>query len=101
MLYDAKSGKIKLKNKRLFAIPDLYACCQRWFLHEEHPEGLLPNGTVACKIFRKYDKADILRSPHLFVEHGVRNISHDQEVYDWFTTNGIYTSCHDLIDGQV
>ena len=97
MLYDAKSGKIKTNNKRLFAIPDMYAACEHWFLHEEHPKGLLENGVIACLIFRRQDKADVLRSPHLYMEHAVRTICHDNNVYEWFYTNGVYTSCHDLI----
>lgn len=97
MLLDAKSGKIKCENKRLFACPDLYAVCEYLFLHDPHPKGLLKNGEIACKIFRRHDKADVLRSPHLAMDHAVRTIVHDQKIYDWFYTNGIYTSCHDLI----
>lgn len=97
MLYDAKSAKIRTNNKRLFAIPDLYAACEHWFLGEEHPRGLLSDGEIACKVFRRQEKADVLRSPHLYMEHFICNISHDNEVYEWFYTNGVYTSCHSLI----
>ena len=97
MLLDAKSGKIRCENKRLYACPDLYGVCEWLFLKEEHPKGLLENGEVACKVLRWHDKADVLRSPHLSFEHAVRKIVHNQEVYDWFYTNGIYTSLHDLI----
>lgn len=97
MLYDARSGAIKCKNKRLFAIPDLYAACQFWFMGQTEPEGLLKNGEVAARIFRQIDKLDILRSPHLYMEHAIRTVSHDPAIYDWFISNGIYTSCHDLI----
>lgn len=38
-LYDARSGKIRCRNKRLFAIPDMFAACQFWFLHQKQPEG--------------------------------------------------------------
>jgi hypothetical protein len=31
------------------------------------------------------------------MDHAVRKIVHDQNIYDWFFTNGVYTSCHDLI----
>lgn len=96
-IQDAKSGKIKYQNKRLFAIPDLYAACQYWFMGIKEPEGLLKDGEVACKIYKKFDEADVLRSPHLYMEHAVRNIVHNDEIYKWFYTNGIYTSCHDLI----
>lgn len=94
---DAKSGKIKCENKRLFAIPDLYAACQFWFLNQKQPEGLLKNGEVACKPYRGKDKVACLRSPHLYMEWVVRDVVHNQSVYDWFYTDGIYTSCHDLI----
>lgn len=62
--YDARSGRIKCKNKRLFAIPDMYAACEYWFLDIKEPRGLLVNGEIACNIYKKYDKADVLRSPH-------------------------------------
>ena len=94
---DAQSGRLLCANKRLFVIPDLYAFCEYLFLGEKQPKGLLENGWVACKVYKNYDKCDCLRSPHLFMEHSVRQISHSSEVYSWFTTNGIYTSIHDLI----
>lgn len=94
---DAKSGKIRCKNKRLFAIPDLYAACQYWFLGQKEPEGLLKNGEVFARPFRDVDEVDVLRSPHLFNEHAIRTVNHDPEIASWFYTNGIYTSCHDLI----
>ena len=97
MILDAKSGKIRSTNKRLFACPDLYGICEWLFCHDDHPKGLLKNGEVACKIFRRHEKVDVLRSPHLAMEHGLRNVVQDQNVYDWFGTNGIYTSLHDLI----
>lgn len=97
MILDAKSGKIRCDNKRLYAIPDFYAACQHWFCHIESPDGLLKNGEIACRIYRRHEKADVLRSPHLYMEHCVRKIVHDQKIYDWFYTNGIVTSCKDLI----
>ena len=97
MLLDAKSGKLKCDNKRLYACPDLYGVCEWLFLGDEHPKGLIKNGYVACKILRWQQKADVLRSPHLSFEHAVRKIIQDYEVYEWFYTNGIYLSNHDLI----
>lgn len=96
-LLDAKSGKIRCKNKRLFAIPDLYAACQYWFLGQKNPEGLLKNGEVYARPFMQVDEVDVLRSPHLYFEHAIRKVNHDPEIGSWFYTNGIYTSCHDLI----
>ena len=97
MLQDAKSGSIRCENKRLFAIPDWYAACEYYFMHIEKPKGLLENGTIACRPFIHYEKADVLRSPHLYCEHAVRTIVKNPEIYEWFITDGIYTSCHDMI----
>lgn len=94
---DAKSGKIRCENKRLFAIPDMYAACQFWFLGDKNPSGLLKDGEVSCKPYRNKNEVACLRSPHLYMEWTIRNVVHDQSVYDWFYTDGIYTSCHDLI----
>lgn len=94
---DAKSGRIKCQNKRLFAIPDLYAACEFWFMGIKEPKGLLKDGEVACRIYKNYDEAAVLRSPHLAMEWTHKKIVHDPKVDEWFTTNGIYTSCHDLI----
>ena len=97
MLLDAKSGRIRCENKRLFAIPDLYAACEYWFMGVKNPNGLLGKDEIACKIFRRHDKADVLRSPHLYCEHSIQKIVHDQNIYNWFYTNGVYTSCKSMI----
>ena len=97
MIQDAKSGAIRCANKRLFALPDWFAYCEFIFLNIERPVGLLKNGEIACRPYSCYDKADVLRSPHLFMEHAIREISHDEKVNKWFATDGVYTSCHDLI----
>lgn len=97
MLNDARSGRIKCQNKRIFVIPDWYAACQYYFLHQENPEGLLKDGEVASRLHRKFEEIDCLRSPSLYMEHAVRKVVKDPEVYRWLISNGIYTSCHDLI----
>ena len=97
MLQDAKSGAIKCQNKRLFAIPDWYAACQAWFLGVERPDGLLKKNEIACRPYIKHDRADVLRSPHLYCEHAIRTIAKDSNVYEWLCTDGVYTSTHDLI----
>ena len=96
-IQDAKSGRIKCENKRLFAVPDLYAACEYLFLGIKEPNGLLKDGEVACKTYRMKEKVDLLRSPHLYAEHAIRKIVQDQDVYNWFYTDGVYTSCKDLI----
>lgn len=97
MTLDAKSGSIRCKNKRLFALPDMYAFCERLFLNVEKPEGLLKNGEVFSRLHLQYDEGDILRSPHLYRDHALRKFNKSRECLKWFTTNGIYTSVHDLI----
>lgn len=97
MVLDAKSGKIKCANKRVFVLPDFYAACQYWFMGEKNPKGLLAKDEIACKIFRRHNKADVLRSPHLYLEHSIHKITHDQNVYDWFYTNAVHTSVHSLV----
>lgn len=97
MLLDAKSGTIKCKNKRLYVIPDFYAACERWFLGEEHPKGLLEKDEIVCRPFIKYEKADVLRSPSLYMEHFIARINKDPEVYKWFISDGVVTSVHSLV----
>ena len=94
---DAKSGRIRCENKRLFVIPDLYAACEYWFLGEKKPKGLLENKQVACKPYRRRKEIACLRSPSLYMEWVIESVAQEQSIYDWFTTDGIYTSCHDLI----
>lgn len=94
---DAMSGAIVCQNKRLFAIPDMYAACQYWFQHIEEPEGLLKNGEIFASEYWWASEADVLRSPHLSFEHAIRRFNHDPIVASWFQTGGVYTSCHDLI----
>lgn len=97
MLYDAKSGAIKCENKRVFVVPDLYAAGEFYFLHKERPDGLLKNDEIACRPYRNREKADVLRSPSLYMEHSINKIVDDPKVYEWFTTDAVYTSCKSLI----
>ncbi len=97
MLFDAKAGGIRCKNKRLYVIPDFYAACERWFLGIERPRGLLEKDEIACSPYIKYDKADLLRSPSLYMEHYIAKISKDPKVYEWLTSDGVYTSVNSLV----
>ena len=91
---DLWSAKFKINAKYAFAVPDLYAYCEHLFLHEEHPKGLLKNGEVCCRLYNNREKLDCLRSPHLYIEHPIRinNLNND-----WFITDAIYLSSHDMI----
>lgn len=93
---EARAGKLKVNGKYLYLIPDLYAFCERLFMGVEQPKGLLENEKVYCNIYSE-DKVDILRSPHLYKEHCIREIVKGEKYSKWFITNGIYTSIHDPI----
>jgi len=97
MLLDAKSGGVRCKNKRLYVVPDWYAACERWFLGIERPVGLLKKDEIACRPFINYEKADVLRSPSLYMEHSVNKITKDSNVYKWLNSDAIYTSVSSLI----
>jgi hypothetical protein len=96
LVKEAKAGKLNVNGKYTFLIPDLYAFCERLFLGQENPKGLLQNGEVYCDIFNQ-GKVNILRSPHLYREHGVRNNVSNKKISKWFITHGIYTSIFDAI----
>jgi hypothetical protein len=96
LIRDAVAAKLKINGKYTYLIPDLYAFCERLFLNEENPKGLLGNGEVYCKIYEE-GTVDILRSPHLYKEHSLRNNHFTEERKKWFITSGIYTSIFDPI----
>lgn len=92
-----RAGKLEIQGKYTFLVPDLYAFCQHLFLGIETPEGLLQNGAVSCRLFRDNEALDCLRSPHLYMEHAVRDNIINDETTRWFNTNALYTSTHDPI----
>ncbi len=104
LLKKYRSGKLEVNGKYTFLLPDYYAACEYWFGHIKTPKGLLDNQEVFCWLFKLHDTLDCLRSPHLYKEHAIRsNIANNKygeranQIKEWFTTNGIYTSTHDLI----
>lgn len=91
-----KAGKLEINGKYTFLLPDLFAVSERLFLGIKNPKGLLADGEVYCSLLRA-GEVDLLRSPHLYKEHAIRqNVKSDQN-RRWFKTNAAYTSCHDLI----
>ncbi len=104
LLKKYRSGKLEIKGKYMFLLPDFYAACEYWFGQIQTPAGLLDDQEVYCRLLRAYKKLDCLRSPHLYKEHAVRqNAAHESsqdraaKIGKWFTTNGLYASTHDLI----
>lgn len=95
---DLWSARFNIGGKYTFVVPDLYAFCEHLFLGEENPRGLLKDGEVCCKLFTDGEKLDCLRSPHLYIEHPIRI---NKTNTDWFQTNAVYISCHDMISRVV
>ncbi|BCB03511.1 RNA dependent RNA polymerase [Bacillus sp. KH172YL63] len=94
---NAKSGKIYLKGtKRTFMSPDLYAFAEWLFLKDPDPKGLIDKDEVSCKLYKNELSLDVLRSPHLYKEHILSNNKVDDETKDWFISNCIYMSSHNL-----
>lgn len=95
----ACSGKIKIKDsKRVFILSDPTAFCDWLFGGIEKPTGYLQNNEVYCNLYENETELDVLRSPSLSFEHCIRNnIRATEGKYDWYETNGLYTSTHDVI----
>lgn len=94
---EAKCGKIQLDCTYTYLIPDIFAWLQFSISGEKEPKGLLEKNQVFCKLYKDEKELLIERSPHLAKEHGVREHAYSKDKEDWFCTDGIYTSCHDLI----
>ncbi|MCM1100160.1 MAG: hypothetical protein NC079_00585 [Clostridium sp.] len=99
-----RSGRLEINGKYAFLLPDFYAACEHWFGHAPQPKGLLADHEVFCRMFRRHPRLDCLRSPHLYKEHAIRINAACVEygeradrIGEWFTTDGLYASTHDLI----
>lgn len=97
LIKEYHAGRIPVKGKYTFVLPDLYAVCQNWFLHMESPPGLLEDGQVSCRLYKRAKKLDCLRSPHLYKEHAIRENVVNETTEEWFKTDAVYTSCFDMI----
>ena len=102
MIKKYRGAKLDVVGKFTFVLPDLYAFCEHLFMGEKDPLGLLKNGEVYCRLYKNKEKLDCLRSPHLYIEHAIRrNVCkkkyRKQKLSEWFNTDAIYTSTHDLI----
>lgn len=103
IVMNCRAGKLRIDAKYTFILPDLYAACEFWFLHQDKPRGLLMDGEVYCRLFPAASRLDCLRSPHLYREHAIRNnLAYREnekavEIGRWFNTNALYTSSWDLI----
>ncbi len=97
LVKEGRHARIPIKGKYTFLIPDLYAFAEHMFLGIESPNGLLKNGETSCRLFKKTSRLDVLRSPHLYMEHAVRNNVNNEDTKRWYISDGIYTSVFDPI----
>lgn len=94
---EAKYGKFKINATYTFLIPDIYAWMEYSLAGVKNPKGLLENKQVSCILFKDDKELLVDRSPHLYREHALRENIINEKTEKWFITDGIYTSCHDLI----
>lgn len=97
-----RGAKLDVVGKFTFVLPDLYAFCEWLFGGIAEPIGLLGENEVFCRLYKNSDELDCLRSPHLYVEHAIRNNVcnkkyRNQYLKDWFNTDAIYASTHDAM----
>lgn len=100
---DARGNKLILKDSLYsYICPDLYAFCTWLFCGVKNPKGIVPRSHVYNSFFddKPYDKVDCLRSPHLYVEHGIRSLVKGETLEkcrEWFSGYDTVVSSHDLL----
>lgn len=100
---DARGNKLILKDSLYsYICPDLYALCTWLFCGVENPKGIIPRDYVYNSFYndKSYDVVDCLRSPHLYVEHGIRNLVKGdilEKCKEWFNDLDTVVSGHDLL----
>jgi len=100
----AKGGRILSSGYYSYIFPDVYAFCERLFLKEDNPKGLIPEGYIYNAYYTdtEIQEVDLMRSPHLHPsEHCVRKLSKSAECHNWFRGNATYVSVHDLAQLQM
>lgn len=100
---DARGNKLILKDSLYsYICPDLYVFCTWLFCGIENPKGIIPRDYVYNSFYndKPYEVVDCLRSPHLYVEHGIRNLVKDdvlEKCKEWFNDYDTIVSSHDLL----
>ncbi|WP_139692517.1 hypothetical protein [Sporolactobacillus terrae] len=94
MIKDVLGGTFKIDGYRnVFILPDVVNFMSRIVYDEEHAEFAIEKNQV---IFDKYEPGttvDVLRSPHLYVEHALQTVSRVEEKYKkYFCKDGLYIS---------
>lgn len=94
-------GKPLIEGYYSYIQPDMYALCERVFLGERNPKGLIPENHVYNLKYSSEGKKEVCceRSPHLSdCENAIRQLVDNDECRKWFgETFDTVVSCHDLI----
>jgi rubrerythrin len=93
----AKSGKLKIKAKRTFMVPDLVAFMDWLFNGTINPVGALKKNEVYCNLYKNDSRLGVLRSPHASREWILRTNARVEKKNEYFPTDAIYIGSHDLI----
>lgn len=100
---DARGNKLILKDSLYsYICPDLYAFCTWLFCGIKNPQGIIPRNYVYNSFYngKSYEVVNCLRSPHLYVEHGIRKLVKDdvlEKCKTWFNDLDTIVSSHDLL----
>lgn len=100
---DARGNKLILKDSLYsYICPDLYAFCTWLFCGIANPKGIIPRNYVYNSFYndKPYEVVDCLRSPHLYVEHGIRKLVKNdilEKCREWFNDFDTIVSSHDLL----
>lgn len=100
---DACGNKLILKDSLYsYICPDLYAFCEWLFCGIDNPQGIVPRNYVFNGFYndKDYKIVDCLRSPHLYMEHGIRKLVKGKELElckKWFCGYDTVVSSHDLL----
>lgn len=105
------SGKLFVSGNYQVFMPDLYGLAE-WTFHEElgkdDPEGLLKKpyhiysnwwNEVEAKNDTELKKVDMIRNPHVGMEHRICYLQNNDELRKWFKfqTTGIVTGMYDTL----
>lgn len=91
LLEDAQSGTLAIEGSRTcYILPDVIAFGQ--WLFDLEVTGGLEAAEVSCGLFEDGDTIDMLRSPHLFIEHHIATNRIKEKYKTYYRTMGVYTS---------
>lgn len=92
---EAKSGRVRLKAKRVFIIPDLIHFMS--ILFGDGKEYALESHEVYFDTYKDSRRLALLRSPHLSREWSINKNIEANEKTKYFTTNAVYVNAKDLM----